>query len=68
MLTGISRNVVESDEKRGGRTCGGDDVVVSSVSKGAHITVVGVDPTSSTKIDAGRRRVSTGEMKCAWIV
>eukprot|EP00903_Cladosiphon_okamuranus_P018060 g16621.t1 len=61
MLTGLSDDVVNSDKKHGGSSCNGDGLHVAlPVSKGAHISVVGVEPTSPTKRGPGRRRVSTG--------
>lgn len=63
MLTGLSHDAVDSNKERSGRSCDGDDGLALPVSKGAYISVVGVDPdpTSSTKRKPGRRRMSTGE-------
>lgn len=62
----LSHNVVDSHKERGGRSRDGDGEhdLALPVSKGAHISVVGVDPISSTttKREPGRRRVSTGEI------
>lgn len=64
-LTGLSHNssAVDSGKKSGGRSIDGEDGLALPVSKGAHISVVGVELASPTKDEReiGRRRVSTGE-------
>ena len=70
VVTGLSHNYLNSFVDGGEKRCGrsgdgneGDDGLAFPVSKGAHISVVSVEPTSPTNETRapGGRRVSTGE-------